>query len=104
MGGQETPQDEMQEMQWCGIICVELVDHRRAKHFGLNYECKECEHQSVSRSSLRQHVKSSHNGFQYQCKKCDYNTKFSSSLRMHVQTSHESFKYNCEKWNLELYL
>ena len=62
--------------------------HKDAIHFGIRYNCPQCNFPCTTKSNLKKHIAIRHEITIFQCSSCSYSAKSSNSLKNHNQIKH----------------
>ena len=66
-----------------------LINHIKAVHEGITYNCNVCQLRFSQQSNLKTHIRSQHTSIRYPCKICDNQAKRQSHLTTHIQNIHK---------------
>ena len=72
-----------------------LDQHVNKLHLGVSYKCDQCDYDAYNPAGLTEHKKVIHEGKRYKCDSCEYETTTRGVLHAHKKAKHENMRYNC---------
>lgn len=69
--------------------------HVKKVHLGVSYKCNQCDYDAFKPASLTEHKKVVHEGKRYKCDSCEYETTNRGILSAHKKAKHDNIRYNC---------
>ena len=66
----------------------QLRMHKNSRHFGITFNCDQCDFSAKQKGQLTKHVERVHLGIKHPCKFCEDEFSNQSSLRIHMMSKH----------------
>jgi uncharacterized Zn-finger protein len=86
----------------CGVCLKEFVNaqglrrHMDGVHFGVKFDCLECDYKATTKGNLTQHINTVHREIRkYECDRCESSFTQSGNLATHIQSVHNKIRFGC---------
>ena len=69
--------------------------HKNSVHFGVKFNCSQCQNVYTTRSNMLKHVATTHYGRKEYCSQCSYSTNAKENIKKHNQNKHSKQIFKC---------